>query len=165
MIAAKTLNLIPRMKMRGCWCLFDFNKFLKRGLEVVKTTLWAPVCSPSSQAKVTSVNSLSFLSSLKPDNVFSWKSFHFKQSFSELIILANLALKTRNRLMVTTEWGDESESGKIVLKQVKLAYFDAYLWQTMWNHTKKNQWKNSNFQIQCFYKGTSGALCWKRRKT
>ena len=29
----------------------------------------------------------------------------------------------------------------------------------------KNQWKNSNFQIQCFYMGTSGALNWKRRKT
>ena len=31
-------------------------------------------------------------------------------------------------------------------------------------HLKK-QWKNSNFQIQCFYKGTSGALWWKRKKT
>ena len=90
MIATKTLNLIPRMKIRGCWCLFDFNKFLKRGLEVAKTTLWAPVCSPSSQAKVTSVNSSSLLSSLKLDKMFSWKSFHFKQSFSEFIFLASL---------------------------------------------------------------------------
>ena len=24
---------------------------------------------------------------------------------------------------------------------------------------QKNQWKSSNFQIQCFYKGTAGALC------
>ena len=30
--------------------------------------------------------------------------------------------------------GDESESGEIVLKQVKLTFFDAYLWQAMWNH-------------------------------
>ena len=30
---------------------------------------------------------------------------------------------------------------------------------------QKNQWKGSNFQIQCFYNGTSGALCWKRQKT
>ena len=29
---------------------------------------------------------------------------------------------------------------------------------------QKNQWKSSNFQIQCFYKGTAGALCWKRKK-
>ena len=28
----------------------------------------------------------------------------------------------------------------------------------------KNQWKSPNFQIQCFYNGTSGALCWKRQK-
>ena len=33
--------------------------------------------------------------------------------------------------------GDESQSGQIVLKKVKLTYFDAYLWQTMWNHAKK----------------------------
>ena len=32
----------------------------------------------------------------------------------------------------------ESESGQIVLKQVKLTYFDAYLRQTMWNHAKIN---------------------------
>ena len=30
---------------------------------------------------------------------------------------------------------------------------------------QKNQWKGPNFQIQCFYNGTSGALCWKRQKT
>ena len=32
----------------------------------------------------------------------------------------------------------ESESGQMVLKKVKLTYFDAYLWQTMWNHAKKS---------------------------
>ena len=30
---------------------------------------------------------------------------------------------------------------------------------------QKNQWKVPNFQIQCFYNGTPGALCWKRPKT
>ena len=60
--------------------------------------------------------------------------------------------------------GHESESGQMVLKKVKLTYFDAYLWQTMWNHAKKNQWKSQNFQIQCFDNGTSGALWWKRPK-
>ena len=34
--------------------------------------------------------------------------------------------------------GDESESAKIVLKQVKWTFFYAYLWQTMWNHAKKS---------------------------
>ena len=33
---------------------------------------------------------------------------------------------------------DESESGQMVLKKVKWTYFDAYLWQTMWNHAKKS---------------------------
>ena len=51
---------------------------------------------------------------------------------------------------------------KVVLK-VKLAYFGTYLWQTIWNHAK-NQWKSPNFQIQCFYNRTSGALCWKHLK-
>jgi hypothetical protein len=34
--------------------------------------------------------------------------------------------------------GDESESAKIVLKQVKWTFIYAYLWQTMWNHAKKS---------------------------
>ena len=33
---------------------------------------------------------------------------------------------------------DESESGQMVLKKVKWTYFNAYLWQTMWNHAKKS---------------------------
>ena len=34
--------------------------------------------------------------------------------------------------------GHESESGQMLFKKVKLSYFDAYLWQTMWNHAKKS---------------------------
>ena len=34
--------------------------------------------------------------------------------------------------------GDESESAKIVLKQVKWTFIYAYLWQIMWNHAKKS---------------------------
>ena len=34
--------------------------------------------------------------------------------------------------------GDESESAKIGLKQVKWTFIYAYLWQTMWNHAKKS---------------------------
>ena len=33
---------------------------------------------------------------------------------------------------------DESESGQMVLEKVKGTFFDAYLWQTMWNHAKKS---------------------------
>ena len=33
---------------------------------------------------------------------------------------------------------DESESGQMVSEKVKLTYFDVYLSQTMWNHTKNS---------------------------
>ena len=32
---------------------------------------------------------------------------------------------------------DEGESDLMVLKQVKITYFDVYISQTMWNHTKQ----------------------------
>ena len=40
--------------------------------------------------------------------------------------------------MISVQKMAESESGQMVLKKVKLTYFDAYLWQTMWNHAKKS---------------------------
>ena len=58
--------------------------------------------------------------------------------------------------------GDESESREIVLKQVKWTFFDAHLWQTMWNHAK-NRWKGPNFQIQCFTMGCQ-ELCAENAK-
>ena len=74
--------------------------------------------------------------------------------------------KTHNRLMVAFD----SQKGPN-LKVVK------WCWER-WNGSilvhisdkqceiiQKIQWKSSNFQIQCFYMETSGALCWKRRKT
>ena len=48
----------------------------------MRTTLWASTCWPSSQARVTSVNSFSSLRSLKAEVRFSWKSFHCRHSFS-----------------------------------------------------------------------------------
>ena len=64
------------------------------------------------------------------------------------------------------------ESGKgMKVKVVKLCWNKwngPFLCISMTNNVescKKNQWKGSNFQIQCFYNGTSGALCWKRQKT
>ena len=38
----------------------------------------------------------------------------------------------------------------------------AHIYDQQCEIMQKNQWKSSNFQIQCFYKGTAGALCWKR---
>ena len=57
---------------------------MKNGLDEAKTTLWASICEPSSQARVTSVKSLSPFRSRKHDVTFCWKSFHFKQSFSSI---------------------------------------------------------------------------------
>ena len=34
--------------------------------------------------------------------------------------------------------GAKFKSGQMVVKKVKWTYFHAYLWQTMWNHTKKS---------------------------
>ena len=59
--------------------------------------------------------------------------------------------------------GDESESAKIVLKQVKWTFIYAYLWQTMWNHAKKSM-EGPKLSDSVFYNGTPGALCWKRPK-
>ena len=39
----------------------------------------------TAQTKVTSVKSLSALRLSSAENIFSWKSFHFKQSFSDII--------------------------------------------------------------------------------
>ena len=46
---------------------------------------------------------------------------------------------------------DESETGQMVLKKVKWTYFDAYLWQTMWNHAKTSQelWMLSSVTLNC----------------
>ena len=60
---------------------------MKNGLDDTKTTLCASICSPSSQARVTSVNSPSSLSSLNEVVIFSLKSFHWRQSLSEEFIM------------------------------------------------------------------------------
>ena len=39
-----------------------------------------------------------------------------------------------------------------------------YIYHKQCENMQKIQWKCSNGQIQCFYKGTSGALCWKPKK-
>ena len=63
------------------------------------------------------------------------------------------------------------ESGKgMKVKVVKLCWnkwngpFLMHIYDKQCGIMQKNQWKGPNFQIQCFYNGTSGALCWKRQK-
>ena len=43
---------------------------------------------------------------------------------------------------IWVRWGDESESGQMVLKKVKVTYFDKQC-----EIIQKNQWKSPNFQI------------------
>ena len=40
--------------------------------------------------------------------------------------------------IISVQKTDENKGGQVVLKKVKWTYFDAYLWQTMWNYTKKS---------------------------
>ena len=51
---------------------------------------------PSSQARVTSANSESFLRALNPRQTFSWNSFQFRQSLSMLLIFFCEAWKSEN---------------------------------------------------------------------
>ena len=71
----------------GWECLFLFKSSMKKGLDDARTTLWASICCPSPQARVTSVKSLSSLSSLNEEVMFSLKSFHWRHSFSEVAII------------------------------------------------------------------------------
>ena len=72
----------PRMYTRGWGCWFLLSRFRKKGLDDMRTTLWASTCWPSSQARVTSVKSLSSFSFPKAEQILSRKSFHCKNSFS-----------------------------------------------------------------------------------
>ena len=82
----------PLKYKRGCGCLVSFKSSLKTGLDDAKTTLWASTLCPSPQTRVTSIKSESPLRSLKDDVAVSLKLFHWRQSFSELVIL-KLAVK------------------------------------------------------------------------
>ena len=64
------------MYIMGCKCLFFNNTPLKKGLHAERTILWASICCPSSQTRVTSEKSFLNCSSLKDELIFLWKSFH-----------------------------------------------------------------------------------------
>ena len=74
--------------------------------------------------------------------------------------------RTRNKMRVAIESGKGMKE-----KVVKLCWnkwngpFFMHIYYKQCGIMQKNQWKGSNFQIQCFYNGTSGALCSKRQKT
>ena len=73
------------MKMSGWGCLFLPKTFWKNGLEEANITLWASTCCPSSQTKVTSLKSLSSLKFPNALLILSWKSFHWRHSFSDIL--------------------------------------------------------------------------------
>ena len=73
------------MYIRVWGCLFLLRRFWKNGLEAAKITLWASTCFPSSQARVTSAKSASSLRFPNAPMTFSLKSFHCRQSFSDIV--------------------------------------------------------------------------------
>ena len=64
---------------------------MKKGLQAERTTLRLR----SSQARVTSVKSVSLLNSAKDPCTSSWKSFHFRQSFSSAMVEICLRLLSK----------------------------------------------------------------------
>ena len=52
--------------------------------------------------------------------------------------LSDLYDKVSDQPFIWVREIDESERDQMMLKKVKWTYFDAYLWQTMWNHAKKS---------------------------
>ena len=86
-MAIRSSDLRPLINISGCGCLIFFRISMKNGLAEANTTLCASICCPSSQARVTSVNSLSSLSSLNEEVIFSLKSFHWRHSFSTPVIV------------------------------------------------------------------------------
>ena len=59
--------------------------FWRKGLELASITLWASTCLPSSQTRVTSAKSFSSLRFPNEPMTLSLKSFHCKQSFSDIM--------------------------------------------------------------------------------
>ena len=85
MTARRSSNFNPLMYISGWGCLFRPSSFWKSGLQEANTTLWASTCWPSSQTRVTSLKSRSSLSFPNAPLIFSWNSFHWRQSFSDIL--------------------------------------------------------------------------------
>ena len=83
-IAIRLTNFVRLRYTNGWGCVWVFKSLLKKGLHAERMTLCAWTLW-SSQAKVTSMKSLSFFRSLKDVWAMSWKSFHRKHSVSSAI--------------------------------------------------------------------------------
>ena len=59
---------------------------------------------------------------------------------------------TKHMFLKVVKWCWKSWKGPILM----------HIYDKQCEIMQKNQWKSSNFQIQCFYKGTVGAMGWKR---
>ena len=87
-MATKSRDFKPLIYIRGCGCLFLFKISMKNGLDAARMTLWASTRLPSSQTRVTSRRSLSSLSFPKDEFTPALKSFHCRQSFSEVFMIS-----------------------------------------------------------------------------
>ena len=105
---------MPLMYIRGWECFCLFRRSMKNGLVEAKTVLWTSMFWPSSQARVTSVKSLSSLSALNENVMFSLKSFHWRHSFSEELIIP-IILVFCVRSVVSDHWGALSEDGPLTI--------------------------------------------------
>ena len=94
---------------------------MKRGLDKANITLWVLICVPSSQARVTSAKSWSFLNPPNAELRFSWKSFHLRQSFSEFCIFSFTWTDWVSRRLIQSisrkhEWSQSSNANsKMIL--------------------------------------------------
>ena len=79
------MDFTPLMIINGWLCLFLLSKTSSTGLDAARITLWDSIWVPSSQAKVTSLKSLSSRSFWKAEFMLVWKSFHWRQSCSDSI--------------------------------------------------------------------------------
>ena len=84
------------MKMIGCVCLLVLRMFRKKELAEAKITLWTSNCWPSSQARVTSVKSLSSLRSWKAEQTLLLKLLHWRENFSDNGCILKFSLRSGN---------------------------------------------------------------------
>ena len=87
----RSSDFTPCMNISGWgWPVLSALKiFRKIGLKVARRILCASNCWPSSEARVTSEKSLCCLKLSNTVFTFSWKSFHFRQSFSFILLLGS----------------------------------------------------------------------------
>ena len=92
------MDFTPLMIINGWLCLFLLSKTSSTGLDAARITLWDSIWVPSSQAKVTSLKSLSSRSFWKAEFMLVWKSFHWRQSCSDSIFADLYFLCARTHL-------------------------------------------------------------------